>query len=87
MPIRKVAILGSTGSIGVNTLDVIRLHPERFKVVALTAGKQIDRLAEQCTEFQPVIAVVADMDGASRLSQILKLRQESGSCSPIKRRS
>jgi 1-deoxy-D-xylulose-5-phosphate reductoisomerase len=74
MPIRKVAILGSTGSIGVNTLDVIRLHPERFKVVALTAGKQIDRLAEQCTEFQPVIAVVADMDGASRLSQILKER-------------
>ena len=72
MTLRRVAILGSTGSIGVNTLDVIRVHPERFKVLALTAGKQIDRLAEQCVEFKPVIAVVADADGASRLSKILQ---------------
>ena len=72
MPLRRVAILGSTGSIGVNTLDVIRSHPERFKVVALTAGKQVDRLAEQCLEFNPAIAVVADADGAARLSAILK---------------
>ena len=72
MPLRRVAILGSTGSIGVNTLDVIRSHPERFKVVALTAGKQVDRLAEQCLEFNPAIAVVSDADGAARLSAILK---------------
>ena len=72
MPLRRVAILGSTGSIGVNTLDVIRSHPERFKVVALTAGKQVDRLAEQCLEFNPAIAVVADADGAARLSAMLK---------------
>ena len=72
MPLRRVAILGSTGSIGVNTLDVIRSHPERFTVVALTAGKQVDRLAEQCLEFNPAIAVVADADGAARLSAILK---------------
>jgi len=77
MSLRRVAILGSTGSIGVNTLDVIRSHPERFKVVALTAGKQIDRLAEQCTEFNPAIAVVADADGAARLSNILKERKIS----------
>jgi len=68
---KKVAILGSTGSIGVNTLDVIRAHPERFKVVALTAGKQIERLAEQCIEFHPAIAVVSDAEGASRLSKLL----------------
>jgi len=75
MPLKRVAILGSTGSIGVSTLDVIRLHPERFKVVALTAGQQIDRLAEQCLEFNPAIAVVADADGATRLSSILKDKQ------------
>jgi 1-deoxy-D-xylulose-5-phosphate reductoisomerase len=71
MTIKHVAILGSTGSIGVNTLDVIRAHPDRFKVAALTAGKQIDRLAQQCAEFKPVIAVVADADDAARLQQIL----------------
>ena len=68
---KQVAILGSTGSIGVNTLDVIRAHPERFRVAALTAGKQVDRLAEQCVEFKPNIAVVADAEGARRLSQLL----------------
>jgi 1-deoxy-D-xylulose-5-phosphate reductoisomerase len=72
MSIQQVAILGSTGSIGVNTLDVIRAHPERFNVVALTAAKQIERLAEQCIEFKPTIAVVADADGAAQLSRLLQ---------------
>ena len=72
MTVKQVAILGSTGSIGVNTLDVVRGHPERFRVVALTAAKQIDLLAEQCVEFKPAIAVVSDADGASRLSKILQ---------------
>ncbi|AGG33823.1 1-deoxy-D-xylulose 5-phosphate reductoisomerase [beta proteobacterium CB] len=72
MPLKRVAILGSTGSIGVNTLDVIRAHPERFKVVALTAAKQIERLAEQCIEFNPAIAVVANADGAAQLSRLLQ---------------
>ncbi len=71
MPIRQVTILGSTGSIGVNTLDVIRAHPERFKVAALTAGKQVDRLAEQCIEFKPAIAVVIDAADAACLSALL----------------
>ena len=71
MTITHIAILGSTGSIGVNTLDVIRAHPNRFKVAALTAGKQIDRLAQQCAEFKPAIAVVSDADGASRLEKLL----------------
>lgn len=72
MSVKQVAILGSTGSIGVNTLDVIRAHPERFKVTALTAAKQIDRLAEQCIEFKPAIAVVADAAGAAQLTQLLQ---------------
>jgi 1-deoxy-D-xylulose-5-phosphate reductoisomerase len=71
MPVKHITILGSTGSIGVNTLDVIRAHPERFKVAALTAGKQIDRLAQQCAEFKPAIAVVADANGAALLEKLL----------------
>jgi len=72
MTIKHIAILGSTGSIGVNTLDVIRAHPDRFKVAALTAGKQIDRLAQQCAEFKPAIAVVSDADGTARLEKLLR---------------
>ncbi len=68
---RRVAILGSTGSIGVNTLDVIRSHPDRFQVVALTASQQVELLARQCQEFRPEIAVVSSPDGAARLSKIL----------------
>ena len=71
MLVKQVAILGSTGSIGVNTLDVIRAHPDRFNVVALTAAKQVDLLAQQCAEFKPAIAVVSDADGAARLSKLL----------------
>ncbi len=75
MSFKQVAILGSTGSIGVNTLDVIRAHPDRFKVLALTAAKQIDRLAEQCVEFKPTIAVVADADGAAQLTCRLQAKK------------
>lgn len=74
MPLKQIAILGSTGSIGVNTLDVIRAHPDRFKVVALTAAKQIERLSEQCIEFKPTIAVVADAEGAAKLAQLLQAK-------------
>jgi 1-deoxy-D-xylulose-5-phosphate reductoisomerase len=72
MTVKQVTILGSTGSIGVNTLDVIRAHPERFKVAALTASKQVDLLAQQCIEFKPAIAVLADADGAARLEKLLR---------------
>ena len=72
MSLKQVAILGSTGSIGLSTLDVIRAHPDRFKIVALTAAKQIDRLAEQCIEFMPTIAVVSDADGAAQLKHLLQ---------------
>jgi len=75
MSLRHVAVLGSTGSIGVSTLDVIRRHPDRFKVVALTAAKQIESLANQCIEFNPAIAVVSDVDGAKQLSELLRDKQ------------
>ena len=68
---RHISILGSTGSIGANTLDVIRAHPERFKVFALTASKQVELLAKQCIEFSPALAVIGDAQGAARLTALL----------------
>jgi 1-deoxy-D-xylulose-5-phosphate reductoisomerase len=56
----RVAILGSTGSIGRSALEVVRRHPGRFRVVALTANRRVDVLAEQVEAFRPRLAVVAD---------------------------
>ena len=66
-----VTVLGSTGSIGVSTLDVVSRHPERFRVVALTANGNVDRLAEQCRRFRPPYAVMADRGAAARLAELL----------------
>ena len=55
-----VTILGATGSIGMNTLDVIARHPEKYHVVALTANKQVDRIISQCKQFLPDYVVLAD---------------------------
>lgn len=62
-----VAILGSTGSVGRNTLDVIARHPDRFRAVALSAHRQIDVLFEQCLAHRPDLAAVVDADAAQRL--------------------
>ncbi|MDN0075377.1 1-deoxy-D-xylulose-5-phosphate reductoisomerase [Crenobacter sp. SG2303] len=62
-----ITLLGATGSIGVNTLDVIARHPDRYRVVALTCHRQTDRLFEQCLAFAPAIAVVADAAAADAL--------------------
>lgn len=68
----KVALLGSTGSIGVQCLDVIRHNPEMCKVFALSAYSDVDTLARQCIEFQPQIAVVGDAGHADAFSRKLK---------------
>ena len=68
---RKVSIIGSTGTIGVNTLDVIRAHPEQFQVFALTANTQVERLYQQCLEFKPQYAVMRDINSANRLREQL----------------
>ncbi|UCH53499.1 MAG: 1-deoxy-D-xylulose-5-phosphate reductoisomerase [Pseudomonadota bacterium] len=68
-----VTLLGSTGSIGINTLDVLAKHPERYRVVALTANTQVDRLYEQCQRFRPQRAVMLDSDAAGRLAEKLRL--------------
>ncbi len=69
---KGIAILGATGSIGVNTLDVIARHREKFYVVALTAHSQVERLAAQCIAHQPRFAVMVDATAAEQLRQLLK---------------
>ncbi|MDD5389040.1 MAG: 1-deoxy-D-xylulose-5-phosphate reductoisomerase [Gallionellaceae bacterium] len=68
---KNLTILGATGTIGVNTLDVVARHPDKFRVVALTGQNQIDKLAAQCRQFQPRYAVVLDADKASALKALL----------------
>lgn len=68
----NVAILGSTGSIGTSTLDVIFRQSERFNAFALTANSNVERLYEQCLQFLPEIAVMVDEASASELEQKLK---------------
>jgi 1-deoxy-D-xylulose-5-phosphate reductoisomerase len=72
MSMQRLAILGSTGSIGTSTLDVAARHPDRFRVFALTAHQRIDRLFEQCLAFLPEVAVVGDARGAAELEQKLR---------------
>jgi len=68
---KNIAILGSTGSIGKSTLDVIRKFPEEFKVVALTTNSNIDVLAQQIKEFHPLFVGVADRTSVGKLSSVL----------------
>ena len=68
---KGICVLGSTGSIGVSTLDVVGRHPNQYKVVALTAQNNIDRLFEQCQRFTPAYAVVIEESKAADLRQRL----------------
>ncbi len=65
----KVTLLGSTGSIGVNTLTVIQHHRKRYEIIALTANTQVERMAEQCREWQPRYAVMVNEIAAEQLQQ------------------
>ena len=71
--VSQLTILGSTGSIGVSTLDVVARHPERYRVIALTAQFQDNILFEQCTRFSPRYAVLLDETAAARLQQRIAL--------------
>jgi 1-deoxy-D-xylulose-5-phosphate reductoisomerase len=71
---QSVTILGATGSIGVNTLDVIGRNPDRFAVAALTARRNVALLAEQCARFDARLAVIADPSLESDLSAALRER-------------
>jgi len=69
---QRLAILGATGSIGVNTLDVAARHPERFEVFALSAHRQVETLFSQCLAHRPRVAVTGDAEGADRLAHLLR---------------
>ena len=67
--IKHLTILGSTGSIGASTLDIVARHPDKYNVLALTAQRQDDALFEQCIRFKPRYAVLLDEAAAARLTQ------------------
>ena len=69
---QTLTILGSTGTIGVNTLDVVARHRERYRVIAVTAATQVDRLFEQCREHRPEHAVMLDAAAAQALERKLR---------------
>ena len=69
---KEITILGSTGSIGVNTLDVISRHRDKFNVKALTANTNLDVFLDQCIQHKPEYAVMADEECASKLEEKLK---------------
>jgi 1-deoxy-D-xylulose-5-phosphate reductoisomerase len=69
---KRLTLLGSTGSIGDSTLDVVARHPDRFSVYALTAHRNGDKLVAQCLRFQPAVAVVGDADTAARVEAQLR---------------
>ena len=69
---QRITVLGSTGSIGTNTLDVVARHPERFEVFALSAATQVDALLAQCARLAPRYAVMASPEHASALAEKCK---------------
>lgn len=69
---KKLAILGSTGSIGTQTLDVVREHPDRFEVYAICANRSVDKLVEQARDFRPEVVCIADESLYDELKQKLQ---------------
>jgi len=67
--VQNLTVLGSTGSIGTSTLDVVARHPGKFQIVALTANCQVDLLFRQCVQFKPRYAVMLDEGAATQLRQ------------------
>jgi 1-deoxy-D-xylulose-5-phosphate reductoisomerase len=70
MPTRTLTVLGSTGSIGANTLDVVRRNRDRFQVFALAAGRNVELLAQQIKEFSPAVVVLPDPSGVPLLREL-----------------
>ncbi|MGH7430097.1 MAG: 1-deoxy-D-xylulose-5-phosphate reductoisomerase, partial [Candidatus Methylomirabilaceae bacterium] len=66
---KKIVILGSTGSIGTNTLDIVAKFPEQFRVIGLTAGTNDEKLEEQVRVFKPASVALSDKSAAARLQE------------------
>jgi 1-deoxy-D-xylulose-5-phosphate reductoisomerase len=79
--VKRLALLGSTGSIGTQTLDLVTRFPEKLRVVALSAGRSVDLLVQQCKQFRPELVSVARAEDAARVREAVgdpKLRIVSG---------
>jgi 1-deoxy-D-xylulose-5-phosphate reductoisomerase len=70
--VRNIAILGSTGSIGISTLDVVARHPDRYRIVALSANTDVETMLEQCRTFRPSLVAMADPESARTLASRLQ---------------
>ncbi len=70
--VRKLALLGASGSIGRSTLDIVARFPERYRVVALGGGRNVETLAAQARRFQPRLLAVQESTGAAKLAELLK---------------
>jgi len=70
--VKGITVLGSTGSIGVSTLDVVARHPDKYQIIALTANLQVDKIVAQAKQFKPEYIVMANEDAAHQAEGILK---------------
>ena len=70
---QKITVLGSTGSIGTNTLDVVARHPDQYEIFALSAATQVDLMLRQCAQFKPQFAVMASAPHAQQLAEKIQL--------------
>src|ERR1700748_2100755 len=80
MAMKSLTLLGSTGSLGAMTLDVVARHPDRFSIFALTAHSNHEKLAQQCIQYRPEWAVVGTAEGAKALEARLR---EAGSATRV----
>lgn len=72
---KNIVVLGSTGSIGTQTLDIVRGNSDRLKVTALAAGHDVNKIAEQIEEFEPEVAVLYDEEAAAKLKEMISGRR------------
>jgi 1-deoxy-D-xylulose-5-phosphate reductoisomerase len=83
---QRLVILGSTGSIGTSTLDVVARHPERFEVLGLSAQQRVDELVAQCLRWRPRWAVLPDEARARAARDALGAHGVATRCSAARRR-
>ena len=76
---KSLSILGATGSIGTSALDIVRMHPDLFRITALTAANNIAAFAEQIDEFKPELVSVLNEEKAHELSRVLQQKSKTGS--------
>jgi 1-deoxy-D-xylulose-5-phosphate reductoisomerase len=80
---KAIALLGSTGSIGTQTLDIVAQYPDQFRIVGLAAGRNVEMLAAQIRQFRPSIAAICEEEKLSELKEAIKdLDPTPSTCGP-----